>query len=34
MFIRYLSKKNPTAFSAFAVLESAVLLVIITAELL
>ena len=34
MFIRYLSKKKSAAFNIFAVLESAVLLVIITAELL
>ena len=34
MFIRYLSKKNQLAFSILAVFESAVLLVLITAELL
>ena len=33
MFIRYLSKKNSTLYSLFAVAESAVLLIIITAEL-
>lgn len=34
MFVRFLSKKKPALFSFFAVLESAVLLVLITAELL
>lgn len=34
MLIRYLSKKSPVAYSVFAVLESAVLLVLIAAELL
>lgn len=34
MFIRFLSKKNPVIFSIFAVAESAVLLTLITAELI
>ena len=34
MFIRWISKKKPGLFSFFAVIESAVLLVLITAELL
>lgn len=34
MFIRFISKKSPFAYGTFAVLESAVLLIFITAELL